>query len=260
MYLNKLIHHGMRFRACFQSDRIRCLNHFTNIETVDTAFSVHDAYQDITKPPLVVLHALMGSKYHWESMSMAINKATGRKVIAVDARNHGDSPHSPEITYIHMAHDLKRLMEKLELPRVSVLGHSMGGRTAMAFSLLFPELVSSLAVVEVTPIKTPLSLPFIHSLLDAMASISFESSVLTSDARELANERLKTVTPNEKIRNYLILNLINSHTSTQTWKVNIPALRKNFEEHLYKFPTSLLRLQYSGPMTFIAGALSNHVE
>lgn len=110
-----------------------------NAETVDLAYASYESTADLDEsshPPLVILHGLLGSKNNWNSMSKAIHRTTGRKVISVDARNHGDSRHSAQHTYIHMAHDIMRLLKKLELSKVSLLGHSMGGRTAMVLSLL----------------------------------------------------------------------------------------------------------------------------
>lgn len=110
----------------------------SSAETVDLAYASYENTSETTtsQPPLVILHGLLGSKNNWNSISKAIHRNTGRKVISVDARNHGDSRHSPQHTYIHMAHDVMRLLKKLELNKVSVLGHSMGGRTAMVLSLL----------------------------------------------------------------------------------------------------------------------------
>lgn len=110
-----------------------------NADAIDLAYASYESTADLNEsshPPLVILHGLLGSKNNWNSMSKAIHRATGRKVISVDARNHGDSRHSPKHTYIHMAHDVMKLLKKLELSKVSLLGHSMGGRTAMVLSLL----------------------------------------------------------------------------------------------------------------------------
>lgn len=108
------------------------------VETVELANSSYESTDDETsqRPPVVILHGLLGSKNNWNSMSKAIHRSTGRKVISVDARNHGDSKHSPQHTYLHMAHDVIKLLKKLEISKVSLLGHSMGGRTAMVLSLL----------------------------------------------------------------------------------------------------------------------------
>lgn len=118
------------------------LRHITytseNAEAVDLAYASYESTAEVehTMPPLVILHGLLGSKNNWNSMSKAIHRTTGRKVISVDARNHGDSKHSLQHTYIHMAHDVMKLLKKLELTKVSIMGHSMGGRTAMVLSLL----------------------------------------------------------------------------------------------------------------------------
>lgn len=110
-----------------------------NTEAVDLAYASYESTSSLKsagRPPLVILHGLLGSKNNWNSMSKAIHRTTGRKVISVDARNHGDSRHASQHTYIHMAHDVMKLLKKLELSKVSILGHSMGGRTAMVLSLL----------------------------------------------------------------------------------------------------------------------------
>lgn len=116
-----------------------------NAETVELAYSSYESTAEdavtTTRPPLIILHGLLGSKNNWNSMSKAIHRATGRKVVSIDARNHGDSRHSPQHTYIHMAHDVMKLLKKLELSKVSVLGHSMGGRTAMVLSLLCVSII-----------------------------------------------------------------------------------------------------------------------
>lgn len=113
-------------------------NEASPVKTVDLAYASYETAisEHNGLPPLIILHGLLGSKNVWTSMSKAIHKNTGRKVIAIDARNHGDSPHSEEHTYRHMAEDVIALMKKLNIPKSSVLGHSMGGRTAMIMALL----------------------------------------------------------------------------------------------------------------------------
>lgn len=109
-----------------------------SFRTVDLAYVSYETAMsgDDHLPPLVIFHGLLGSKSNWTSLSKVIHKKTGRKIIAVDARNHGDSPHCPEHTYRHMVEDIVALLNKLSIPKISVLGHSMGGRTAMLLSLL----------------------------------------------------------------------------------------------------------------------------
>lgn len=70
----------------------------------------------------------------------------------IDARNHGASPHHPEMTYAAMAADLREHVVRNNLGRITLLGHSMGGKMAVAFASTFPELVEKLIVVDIAPV------------------------------------------------------------------------------------------------------------
>jgi len=91
---------------------------------------------DDSQPPLVILHGLLGSKNNWRGISKALNKnVTPKTIYTVDARNHGDSPHHAHMDYLAMADDLVSWMDSLEMDTACLMGHSMGGRTAMAVAL-----------------------------------------------------------------------------------------------------------------------------
>ncbi|XP_013147006.1 PREDICTED: alpha/beta hydrolase domain-containing protein 11-like [Papilio polytes] len=230
-------------------------------ETVDLAYASYESTSDenCTRPPLIILHGLLGSKNNWNSMSKAIHRTTGRKVISIDARNHGDSRHSSQHTYIHMAHDVMKLLKKLDLSKVSVLGHSMGGRTAMVLSLLCADLVSSLIVVDISPVKTSPQIYSMVSLFDAMSGVTIRSGIAMSKARKLADEQLKSIIPDINLRNFLITNLVQTNTGSYSWRVNLPALKENFQSHISCFPSNLKGLQYCGPSLFIGGSLSDYI-
>lgn len=91
--------------------------------------------------PLIILHGLLGSKNNWNTTSKKLHLHTKAKVLAVDARNHGDSPHYREHNYDSMVVDLKNFMDSMALRRVNLLGHSMGGRTAMLFALKYVNIL-----------------------------------------------------------------------------------------------------------------------
>ena len=107
-------------------------------------------------PPLVILHGLFGSRTNWRSIARALS-ATHR-VISVDLRNHGGSPWSDRMDYPEMADDVRKLMARERLQDPAVMGHSMGGKTAMALALRYPGEVGRLIVVDVA-----------HRSLDARA-------------------------------------------------------------------------------------------
>nr|XP_014427363.1 protein ABHD11 isoform X4 [Pelodiscus sinensis] len=87
------------------------------------------------QPPLVFLHGLLGSKGNFRAIARALVQRSGRKVLTVDARNHGESPHSPVMSYEAMSLDVQRLLRQLHLPKCVLVGHSMGGKTAMTLAL-----------------------------------------------------------------------------------------------------------------------------
>lgn len=78
------------------------------------------------------------------------------QIVTVDARNHGESDHSPEMNYFCQALDVWQLFQELELHKAVLMGHSMGGKTAMTFALSHPEYVDSLVVVDMSPAKLTL--------------------------------------------------------------------------------------------------------
>uniref|UniRef100_A0A8D1YWP4 sn-1-specific diacylglycerol lipase ABHD11 n=2 Tax=Sus scrofa TaxID=9823 RepID=A0A8D1YWP4_PIG len=90
---------------------------------------------EVARPPLVFLHGLFGSKANFSSIAKALAQQTGRRVLTVDARNHGDSPHSPDMSYEAMSQDLQDLLPQLGLVPCVLIGHSMGGKTAMLLAL-----------------------------------------------------------------------------------------------------------------------------
>ncbi|XP_041971468.1 protein ABHD11-like [Aricia agestis] len=234
-----------------------------NSETVDLAYSSYESTSgdsNSTRPPLVILHGLLGSKNNWNSISKAIHRTTGRTVISVDARNHGDSGHSPHHTYEHMAHDVMKLLKKLEINRVSVMGHSMGGRTAMVMALLCPDLISTLIVVDISPVKSSTQLHSMMKIFDGMSRVSITSGIPMSKARKVADEQLKGVSQDVNLRNFLITNLIQTNNGSYTWRVNLKALKQNFQSEISAFPANLQGLQYSGPTLFVGGGLSDFID
>jgi len=101
--------------------------------------------------PLVILHGLFGSLDNW--MSLAKKWSENYQVWLVDQRNHGQSPHSEDFNYKLMAEDLKEFLSANQINDPIILGHSMGGKTAMEFAVNYPTLVKKLIVVDIAPIK-----------------------------------------------------------------------------------------------------------
>lgn len=88
------------------------------------------------EPPILIFHGLLDNKLKWNSTGKTILNMTKRAVVTVDLRNHGDSPHVNSHKYDDLAADILYLFDKLSITKASLLGHGMGGKAAMAVSLL----------------------------------------------------------------------------------------------------------------------------
>lgn len=121
---------------------LRPASNAETLEPVQLSYATYEStvgLPDGQGPPLIIMHGLFGSKGNWNSLCKVYQQKTNpeRKIIAIDARNHGDSPHSQNHTYAHMAADIKALLEHLHLDKVALMGHSMGGRAVMLFALKY---------------------------------------------------------------------------------------------------------------------------
>ncbi|MEL6670499.1 MAG: alpha/beta fold hydrolase, partial [Bacteroidota bacterium] len=104
-------------------------------------------------PPLIILHGLFGTLDNWQTLGK--RWAKDHTVFLVDQRNHGRSPHLDGHNYPLMAEDLADFMEGEWLHEAIILGHSMGGKTAMQLALHYPDLVKALIVVDILPKTYP---------------------------------------------------------------------------------------------------------
>ncbi|QTP55064.1 alpha/beta fold hydrolase [Billgrantia sulfidoxydans] len=99
--------------------------------------------------PLVVVHGLLGSADNWRSHVRQWQAR--RRVVAVDLRNHGRSPHAEGMSYREMAADVLALMDRLRIDKAHLLGHSMGGKVVISLARQVPERVASLIVADIAP-------------------------------------------------------------------------------------------------------------
>ncbi len=199
-------------------------------------------------PPLVVLHGLFGSATNWRSVARQL--APGHAVHALDLRNHGASPWAQTMAYREMADDVRQYITRHGLLQPAVMGHSMGGKTAMALALAYPGLVERLIVVDIAPRAYNDSL---SSYAQAMRSIDLMSAA----SRGEVQRRLQALLPDASVAPFLVQNLVprNDHFD---WRINLAAITAAMPD-LCGFPAELLTKRFAGPCTAIAGALSDYV-
>ncbi|XP_074046208.1 sn-1-specific diacylglycerol lipase ABHD11-like [Macrotis lagotis] len=202
-----------------------------------------------TLPPVVFLHGLFSNKNIFQAEAEALALETGRKVLTVDARNHGESPHSPDCSYEAMSADLQVLLSKLGLTPCVLIGHSMGGKTAMMLALQKPELVDRLVSVDISPLVAK-DMPNIFKIIPAMKSANIPGNLSHSQVSKIFDEHLKPFVKDSSIRQYLFNSLVQTN-GQYVWKVNAENLWQQKEQFLDK-----LQIQgvYPGPTLF----LTNH--
>ena len=197
--------------------------------------------------PVILLHGLFGSSDNWHYLAQKL--AGQYRVLAVDQRNHGASPHSPQMDYPLMAADLSELMSGLRVSSAMVLGHSMGGKTAMQFALQFPAMVEKLVVADMAPRAYRPSHDLIFAALSALDLSKFTN-------RSQMEEALAPAIPSLLLRRFLLKNLGRDAAGSFFWKINLPGLANNYS-HLREplAPTT----PFPRPALFLRGAQSNYV-
>lgn len=196
--------------------------------------------------PLVILHGLFGSADNWRHIASALSAK--RRVISVDLRNHGRSFHHARQTYPLMAEDLANLLDELELGRVDLLGHSLGGKVAMQFAQSFTERLDKLIVVDMAPREYTDEHSHIFKALMALELENFTSRTQISDA-------LSSTVPDPAVRQFLLLNLQKEHDGFR-WRINLQALFCSYPGLLQQVvPDDSVEI----PALFISGADSSYV-
>ncbi|XP_076176752.1 sn-1-specific diacylglycerol lipase ABHD11 isoform X2 [Ptiloglossa arizonensis] len=215
--------------------------------------------KNASKQPIVIMHGLFGSKNNWNSLSKAIHQQTDRKVITIDARNHGDSPHSADMSYKHMAKDVVQLIGDLGFEKSVLVGHSMGGSTMMYTALHYPELVEKLIVVDMSPVSISPQLMEIKKVFHCMRTLNVSGCPTLTKARKMAEEQLANVLKPLSLRQFLTMNLVETDNGKYKWRVNLPVLEQNFESQIAVFPRIESKV-YRGPTLFIGGANSDYIK
>jgi esterase len=197
--------------------------------------------------PLVALHGLFGSSNNWAPLAAALEASFD--LILPDLRNHGRSPHAAEASLESMSADVLELMDALDLGRVFLLGHSLGGRVAMRLALDFPGRVERLLVADMGPKEIA---PLYPEIFEALAGLNL--GALSSRAQ--ADALLKQALPDPALRAFLLTNLSRDEGGKFAWKMNLEALKaagENLRSQI-KAPAP-----FRGPALFLRGENSNYV-
>lgn len=199
-------------------------------------------------PPLVLLHGLFGAGQNWGAIRRAL--APRFRVLTPDLRNHGASPHVAEMDYAAMAADLAEMLDAAGVTHCAVLGHSMGGKVAMALALAYPGRVSRLIVADIAPVRYR---PTLRSYVATMQALPLRSGL----ARKEADAELAATIPEPGIRAFLLQNL--------RFEADPPAWRLGLAEIAAAMPliedfVAPPGARFDGPALVMAGARSGYIR
>jgi pimeloyl-ACP methyl ester carboxylesterase len=199
--------------------------------------------------PVIILHGLLGLSDNWVSFGRQL--ALDFEVFIPDFRNHGQSPFDPAFNFPVLVEDLVELINDLELKKVNIIGHSLGGKVAMLFALENPVFLNKLVIVDIAPRKYPPNLE--HQLLiDAMLKVDFYSAHSRSDIEKQLEPNIRSL----KLRQFLLKNIYWKEKETMAWRVNLPTLKESLPFILEEIITNKKCLN---SVLLVRGGLSNYV-
>ncbi|WP_440996744.1 alpha/beta fold hydrolase [Arhodomonas sp. SL1] len=199
-------------------------------------------------PPLVLLHGLYGSGNNWRSY--ARRWAADYRVLLPDLRNHGRSPRDPRMDYPAMAADIERLLEREGAEEATLLGHSMGGKVAMALALTRPARLRALVVADIAPVAYGGDE---HAgIIAAMQAVDLAGIRSRRDADAELSEQIET----PAVRQFLLTNLEQEDGSWR-WRLPLGILAESLPA-IQGWPG--IDGHWEGPTLFVHGGRSPYVD
>ena len=198
--------------------------------------------------PFVILHGFLGMSDNWKTLGTKFSDE-GFEVHLVDQRNHGKSFHDDEFNYEILVEDLKNYCDEHELKDIILLGHSMGGKTSMLFSVMYSEYVSKLIVADIAPRFYP---RHHHDILNGLSALDFD--VIKS--RVQAEKVLSDYVAHMPTRQFLLKNIYWKKKGQLALRINLEALINNIDEIGEGLPN---HLKFEGDTLFLKGDRSEYI-
>lgn len=204
--------------------------------------------EDGDGPPLVLLHGLFGAGQNWGAIRRAL--APRYRVLAPDLRNHGASPRAAAMDYPTLADDVAETLDAAGVARAAVLGHSMGGKVAMALALAHPQRVERLVVADIAPVRYR---PSLRGYIEAMQSLPLRPWL----TRREADAHLAATIPEGGIRAFLLQSL-RFEADPPAWRLGLAELAAAMPAIEDFAPPPGAR--YDGPVLVMGGELSGYIR
>ena len=198
--------------------------------------------------PVALLHGLFGQGRNLGVAARAL--AATHRVISLDLRNHGASPHAAGMEYRVLASDVLETLDALGALPASLLGHSMGGKTAMAAALLRPDAVTRLLVADIAPVAYAG-----HgnaAIVAALRNVKLGAATTRADVMAA----LQDVVPDAQVRAFLAQNFVPG--AAPRWRIGLAEIAAAIGD-LEGWP-DFTGAVYGGVVLFVAGGASDYVQ
>lgn len=200
--------------------------------------------------PMLILHGFLGMGDNWKTLGKRFADEEGFQVHLIDQRNHGRSPHTEDFSYELMAEDIKDYCQKNNLEDIVLIGHSMGGKTAMHVAIKYPKLIKALIIVDIAP---KYYRAHHQTILEGLTML--QNAELSS--RRTADDKLKEYIDDLGIRQFLLKNLYWKEKGKLALRMNLPVLIEKIEAVGQTISDDA---KYDGRTLFIKGEKSNYIK
>ena len=198
--------------------------------------------------PLIILHGFLGMSDNWKTMGMQF-ASNGFEVHLLDLRNHGRSFHSEEFSYEWMVQDLYDYCEANNLIKVNIIGHSMGGKTAMLFATTYPERVEKLIIADIGPKFYP---QHHQTILEGLNAVNFSKKPSRNEVEEILAKYITDF----GTRQFLMKSLFWQEPEQLAFRFNLAVFNKKMDEIGKPLPDNAV---FNKPTLFIRGGNSNYI-
>jgi len=197
--------------------------------------------------PLVLVHGLFGSADNLGGIARIL--AEDYRVISVDLRNHGRSPHAQSMTYHEMAVDVLEVLDREAIASTHIFGHSMGGKTAMQLAIDHPARINRLVVGDIAPVRYP---PHHSQIFKGMRTVS----AAAPSSRKAAQEILATFEPERAVLGFLMTNWRRTQDGSWQWRINLDAIEGGYSD----IAAGNTGGPYNGNTLFLRGGDSDYIQ
>ncbi|WP_396199399.1 alpha/beta fold hydrolase [Flavobacterium sp.] len=198
--------------------------------------------------PFIIIHGFLGMSDNWKTLGLQFAQL-GFQIHLLDMRNHGKSFHSDEFNYEIMVEDVKAYIDFHNLQNITLLGHSMGGKIAMLFATLYPEIVEKLIIADIGP---KYYAPHHQSILAALNAVDFSKKPSRSEVDEIVSKYISDF----GTKQFLLKNVYWKTPEELGFRFNLPV----FNEKISEIGTALpFENHFDKPVLFLRGDKSNYI-